>query len=541
MNKSVLTLKDRILQLLNECKSILSVVEDMSLYNEIKKSQERLMQPMQLAIIGKISSSKSTLVNAILGQPEVVRTGQMEETFNVSWLKYGDSDSNINVVFKDGRISSVPREQWVQWTSHQEKNVLKEQVKYIEVFYNHEILKDINIIDTPGLDALSQIDSKNTILFLKEIHPDAVVMLFTKSIAESTLSVLQDFQNVGAGNFNLSAMNAIGVLSKADTIWTAMEPDKNIISIGNKVIKTTLYDKYPEVRKSLFSILPVSSLIGLSSSTINDLDYTSLKTLSLTDDSILLEMLSSPDFFFDEDYSVGIKSDERRRLYNKFGLYGIYILVEALRRNEDANVAFLSELLKEKSGFGKFLLTVQSHFGKRSTLIKSQSILQRILNEVNRAKQIYKIYIGEQYNAVAQVENLIVAALLSLHEYKEWEYLSKYYDGKLDITNEEADEFVSLCGERGYSASERLRCDDTQLPSQLIDIATKRALYWQKQYNIYSVIEPEKAEFYKLLISSYNLLLIDIQKAVGEYLSAKEAIERTTAFLGLNYSKATLS
>lgn len=538
MNKSALTLKDRIHQLLNECKSILSAVEDMSLSNEIKESQERLMQPMQLAIIGKISSSKSTLVNAILGQPEVVRTGQMEETFNVSWLKYGDSYSDINVVFKDGRISSVPREQWVQWTSHQEKNVLKEQVKYIEVFYNHEILKDINIIDTPGLDALSQIDSKNTILFLKEIHPDAVVMLFTKSIAESTLSVLQDFQNVGAGNFNLSAMNAIGVLSKADTIWTAMEPDKNIISIGTKVIQTTLYDKYPEVRKSLFSILPVSSLIGLSSSTINDLDYTSLKTLSLTDDSILLEMLSSPDFFFDEDYSVGIKSTERQRLYNKFGLYGIYILIDALRRNEDANVVFLSELLKEKSGFGKFLLTVQSHFGKRSTLIKSQSILQRILNEVNRAKQIY---IGEQYNAVAQVENLIVAALLSLHEYKEWEYLSKYYDGKLDLTNEEADEFVALCGERGYSASERLRCDDTKLPSQLIDIATKRALYWQKQYNIFSVIEPEKAEFYKLLISSYNLLLIDIQKAVGEYMSAKEAIERTTAFLGLNYSKATLS
>lgn len=538
MSKSALTLKDRILQILKECKGILSGFEATTLLKEIKDSEKRLMQPMQLAIIGKISSSKSTLVNAILGQSEVVRTGQMEETFNVSWLKYGDSDSDINVVFKDGRISSVPREQWVQWTSHQEKNVLKEQVKYIEVFYNHEILKDINIIDTPGLDALSQIDSKNTILFLKEIHPDAVVMLFTKSIAESTLSVLQDFQNVGAGNFNLSAMNAIGVLSKADTIWTAMEPDKNIISIGNKVIKTTLYDKYPEVRKSLFSILPVSSLIGLSSSTINDLDYASLKSLSLTDDSILLEMLSSPDFFFDEDYSVGIKSAERRRLYNKFGLYGIYILVEALRRNEDANVVFLSELLKEKSGFGKFLLTVQSHFGKRSTLIKSQSILQRILNEVNRAKQIY---IGEQYNAVAQVENLIVAALLSLHEYKEWEFLSKYYDGKLDITNEEADEFVALCGERGYSASERLRCDDTQLPSQLIDIATKRALYWQKQYNIYSVIEPEKAEFYKLLISSYNLLLIDIQKAVGEYLSAKEAIERTTAFLGLNYSKATLS
>lgn len=538
MSQSALTLKDRILQLLRECESILSGVEDVSLSQEIKKSQERLMQPMQLAIIGKISSSKSTLVNAILGQAEVVRTGQMEETFNVSWLKYGDSNSDINVVFKDGNVSSVPRAQWAQWASHQEKNVLKEQVKYIEVFYKHEILKDINIIDTPGLDALSQIDSKNTILFLKEVHPDAVVMLFTKSIAESTLSVLQDFQNVGAGDFNLSAMNAIGVLSKADTIWSAMEPDKDILSIGNRVIKTTLYDKYPEVRKSLFSILPVSSLIGLSSFTINDKDYTSLKTLCSVDDPILFEMLSSPDFFFDEEYSVDVNSAERQRLYNKFGLYGIYILIESLRRNEDAGVVFLSDVLKEKSGFGKFLLTVQSHFGKRSTLIKSQSILQRLLNEIIRAKQFH---IGEQYNAIAQAENLIVAALLSLHEYKEWEYLSKYYDGKLDLTSDEAEEFVALCGERGYSASERLRCDGSKTPSQLIDIATSRALYWQKQYNIFSVIEPEKADFYKLLISSYNLLLIDIQKAVGEYTSAKETIERTTAFLGLNYSKTALS
>lgn len=538
MSQSALTLKDRILQLLRECESILSEVEDMSLSNMIKKSKERLMQPMQLAIIGKISSSKSTLVNAILGQAEVVRTGQMEETFNVSWLKYGNSDSDINVVFKDGKVSSVPRAQWAQWASHQEKNVLKEQVKYIEVFYEHEILKDINIIDTPGLDALSQIDSKNTILFLKEVHPDAVVMLFTKSIAESTLSVLQDFQNVGAGDFNLSAMNAIGVLSKADTIWSAMEPDKDILSIGNRVIKTTLYDKYPEVRKSLFSILPVSSLIGLSSSTINDKDYTSLKTLCSVNDSILFEMLSSPDFFFDEEYSVDVNSAERQRLYNKFGLYGIYILIESLRRNEDAGVVFLSDILKDKSGFGKFLLTVQSHFGKRSTLIKSQSILQRLLNESNRAKQFHA---GEQYSAIAQAENLIVTALLSLHEYKEWEYLSKYYDGKLDLTSEEADEFVALCGERGYSASERLRCDDPKTPSQLIDIATRRALYWQKQYNIFSVIEPEKADFYKLLISSYNLLLIDIQKAVGEYTSAKEIIEQTTAFLGLNYSKTALS
>lgn len=123
---------------------------------------------------------------------------------------------------------------------------------------------------------------------------------------------------------------------------------KDILSIGNRVIRTTLYDKYPEVRKSLFTILPVSPLIGLSSSTIDDIDYYSLKNLSDIAESTLIEMLSSPDFFVDAEYVVGIESDERQRLYNKFGLYGIYILTESLRRNKDASVDFCPIYLKRK-------------------------------------------------------------------------------------------------------------------------------------------------------------------------------------------------
>lgn len=537
MKQGAQTLKERMLNILKECSSILSGYEVSMLSKEIELAQKRLMQPMQLAIIGKISSSKSTLVNALLGEAEIVRTGQMEETFNVSWIKYGDSDSDIKVVFKNGEIKSVPRNDWSKWTSHQEKNSLKEQVKFIEVFYKHDILKEINIIDTPGLDSLSQIDSKNTITFLKEVHPDAVVMLFTKSIAESTLSVLQDFQGVDVGNFNISALNAIGVLSKVDTIWSAIDADKDVIEIGNRVIKNTLYDKYPEVRKSLFSILPVSSLMGLAASIIDEKDYISLKLLSSVDDAIMLEMLSSPDFFFDEDYSVGVESVERRRLYEKFGLYGIYLLITTIQRNQDASVVFLADVLRKKSGFSKLVLTIQSHFGGRAILIKTQNTLQRMLYEINTAKLNST---GDKYKAISSVEGLIVSALLSLHEYQEWEYLSKYYDGKLDLSHDEADEFISICGERGFSASERLRCRDINSLNQLIEIATLRALYWQKQYNMYSVIEPEMASFYKLMLSSYNRLLIEIRTAVSEFEKAKEILQRTSSFLGLNHFKSEI-
>lgn len=527
-------LKYRVLNVLEESKKILSGHEQLRLFSLIDDSIIRLSQPMQLAIIGKISSSKSTLVNAILGASEIVRTGQMEETFNVSWLKYGDPQSQIKVVFKDGHTSNVPSSEWMKWTSHQEENVLKEQVKYIEVPYNNDILKEINIIDTPGLDALSQIDSKNTISFLKEVNPDAVIMLFTKSIAETTMSVLQDFQNVGNDSFNLSALNAIGVLAKADTMWNPFNNAQDIIEQGNRVVNTTLYDKYPEVRKSLFSILPVSSLMGLASSTLNDEDIAKIHHLVKIDSDTLLEMLSSPDFFLDEEYNVDLSINERKSLYKKLGLYGIFILTETIKRNKDASLDFLRETLRAKSGFDKLFLTILSHFGGRATLIKSQSILKDILNEISRAKLSAT---GIAHNAIAEVENAIVMTLLSMHEYKEWEYLSKYYEGKLEIDTAIASEFIALCGERGYSATDRLNQESYISASDLENIAVNRALYWQKQYNIISDIEPETGNFYKVIISSYNKLIKEIREASLEYDRAKAMLDHASSFLGINYNK----
>lgn len=58
-----------------------------ALYNKLEDAAKRIDEPMQLAIIGKISSSKSTLVNAILGKNEIMATGQKEVTYNVGWLK----------------------------------------------------------------------------------------------------------------------------------------------------------------------------------------------------------------------------------------------------------------------------------------------------------------------------------------------------------------------------------------------------------------------------------------------------------------------
>lgn len=516
----------RIQNCLGECLNMLSSEANFSyaISSEIDKVLERLIQPMQLAIIGKISSSKSTLVNAILGE-EVVRTGQMEETFNVSWLKYGASDADIIIYFKDKSIQKVARKDWVKWASHQEENRLKEDVQYIEVAYEHEILKHINIIDTPGLDAISQVDSQNTIDFLKKVQPDAVVVLFTHgSIASNTMEVLQMFQQNNCSSYNLNPLNAIGVLAKADTIWNIGKSDSNILSEGKRVIET-LYKNNPSVSNSLYTILPISSLMSLSIATINNKEIDWVKKLSMTEESILKEMLSSPKFFKDNYYNVGISGLDREKLESKFGLYGLYLMLTAYKKNPDTTIEEIKQLLKKESGFKLFSEILQNHFGNRAALIKVQNLIRHLIQVCKEEKKsILKVH-DSMVLTIEKIQNKIITLLLSIHEYQEIKLLTEIYEGKINLPNPQVEEFKYICGEYGHSVLKKLAFNELVSIENMKQKAKERVIHWQKQYNIISMVSPTKAQSMKIMMQSYNLLLNQINNIEVEIKRAEDVLD----------------
>lgn len=188
---------------------------------------------MQLAIIGKISSSKSTLVNAILGKEELLPTGQKEVTFNVCWLKYGDPRADVVIHHKDGSPERrVPRAQLDALATIEGGNL--DNISYIEIFDDSEILRSINIIDTPGLDALRNKDSQNTLDFIAHVRPDAVIMLFTHSVSDNVLDIVRQFNAESA----FSPLNALGVLTKIDVLWQETIPRvKSALEISKKTVK----------------------------------------------------------------------------------------------------------------------------------------------------------------------------------------------------------------------------------------------------------------------------------------------------------------
>lgn len=519
----------KIADCLSECKQIISTSQWMShTHKSICDVDSRMSEPMQLAIVGRISSSKSTLVNAILGKAEVVRTGHEAETFNVSWLKYGDDNAPIIVHFKNGQTMTVDRSEWPKWASHTGQEALKNEVKYIEVTSSHEMLKYINIIDTPGLDATSKVDSENTIEFLKTVNPDAVILLFSKSLSEDTLKLINEFQKSESNiSFSINPMNALGVLSKVDMNWDIMD-DNDPISSSDKAIKRTLSSR-SDVNKVLFRILPVSALMGLSSSLVTEDDKFAFEQISKLDNKSLTRLFVSPEFFVKEWDFIDMTKERREDLVLKYGLYGCYVCVRAVQDNTEISLNQMSQILRAKSGFDMFMKLVVSHFGDRAQLIKAQRGVIQLLEAINKDR----VYADsqEQLNIIDTIHSKIMSIEEDLHELKEWRLLLRIYENKVTVDNDFLKEFLTISGESGYSAVSKLNVAKDADISEMVAIARERYSYWKTKFNVWYGLSPIKAEPFAVISKSYELLATRLQDQKERFEKAQREIRIYNHFI----------
>lgn len=485
-----------------------------ALYSKLEDSVMRIDEPMQLAIIGKISSSKSTLVNAILGKNEIMATGQKEVTYNVGWLKYGNPDSDIVIHHKDKSpvVRKSPKE-FALWST-QSHNTEIDNISYIELFDDSEILKEINIIDTPGLDALRGKDSQNTLDFIQKVRPDAVIMIFTKSVSENVLDIVRQY-NAGS-SFN--PLNAMGVLAKIDVLWQeTIERDKTALQIGERMTKNKL-KKEPILQKTLFNILPISALQFLASCTLNDSTFTDLENLSRSDETQLKRAFNSVTNFLKPELELNLSIPQREHIVTTIGLYGAYLIVNSIKKGNVRDTKSARQLLWEESGAKSFMKVLHNHFGMRAKLIKMESVYQSIQQTIKSSRGQAKDITTTQL--LSKVEQRISELFSSLvHEHKEYELLYQLYNNERIIDEKEKQEFFSLCGEHGSSALERLGLSTISTAQDLVDKALDREKYWRKQVALEP--DPEEREWMNIILTSYSRLRQKLQLMKYQYEQSK--------------------
>jgi GTPase SAR1 family protein len=106
-----------------------------------------LGRELRIAVAGRVSAGKSTLVNALLGR-RVAPTAAGECTRVVTWYRYGSPD-RADLVLKDGSTRSLPMGDGLP----ERLGVPADSVARIEVRLQSAPLRRYALVDTPGLGA----------------------------------------------------------------------------------------------------------------------------------------------------------------------------------------------------------------------------------------------------------------------------------------------------------------------------------------------------------------------------------------------------
>ncbi|WP_462104704.1 dynamin family protein [Campylobacter concisus] len=173
-----------------ELARLVNDLNDPSLHisEQIKESLNLLIdtlnEPPLIAVIGQFSSGKSTFLNALLGQ-DILPSGLTPVTAKAVRLKFAKMPL-LSVKFINGSESLLASSDLA------ELNKLGEQVSGMTLYAPSEILKEINFIDTPGLNSLRDADTKETKNTLKKVSGAIWLSLANNAAKASELESIKE-------------------------------------------------------------------------------------------------------------------------------------------------------------------------------------------------------------------------------------------------------------------------------------------------------------------------------------------------------------
>jgi GTPase Era involved in 16S rRNA processing len=352
----------------------------------------RLSAPLQVAVAGRIKSGKSTLVNALIGR-RVAPTDVGECTRLVTRFQYGTVD-RVELIFFDGRKQVLPFD--VGGMIPNDLEVDFDQVSHLEAYLTNAVLRDLTVIDTPGLGSLDAASVKRTEQLLGAATEqedsegdddlddtsrnavagaEAVLYVVTQGVRADDQQALAAFTAATASR-EAGPVNAIAVLNKADTIT----PESVAGSDGDVWKAATLLaeKQAATLKPRVADVLPVIGLLAESAESggFTSADADALRALSQVDDGTWETMLLSADIF--TSWECDVATGTRVRLLETLDLYGIRTAVDALRAEPDLTAGALRRKLLDASGLAGLRSRLDAVFRARADGIKAAAALASI-------------------------------------------------------------------------------------------------------------------------------------------------------------------
>lgn len=169
-------------------------------------------QDMTVSVIGQFKRGKSTLVNAILGDP-ILPVGIVPVTSAVTRVVYGPRAARVH--FQNGVEEEVPFEKLSSFISEQENQNNRLGVQSVILHTPSEFLKNgLTFVDTPGVGSFHKNNTETAYQYMKE--SDAVIFLLSvdSPINQIEIDFLESTREF-AGKFYF-AVNKADAVSEED-------------------------------------------------------------------------------------------------------------------------------------------------------------------------------------------------------------------------------------------------------------------------------------------------------------------------------------
>lgn len=121
---------------------------------------KRSSEPFTLVILGDFKRGKSTIINALLGK-EIAPSNVSPETYTINEISYGEKRS-VEAVLQNGKRIPLEFADITRDRLEQRMKLFPDKVEYLDIRDDAPILKEMRIVDTPGLSDLDDLDRQVT-------------------------------------------------------------------------------------------------------------------------------------------------------------------------------------------------------------------------------------------------------------------------------------------------------------------------------------------------------------------------------------------
>ena len=362
------------MSLVSEAQAVLAQAEqvfsDASSLDSVRQAHERLDGPLRVAIAGKVKAGKSTLLNALVGEP-LAPTDTGECTKIVTWYRNGHT-YEVLIHPRDGSPATQAR-------FHRDDGAIEvdlggreaADVDRIEVTWPTQGLKSITLVDTPGVDSLTEGVAERAFEFLDPEDADTpadAVLYLMKHIHSSDLRLLEAFHDDSVASPN--PINAVAVLSRADEIGAGrLDSMASARRIANR------YGDDRRLRRLAQIVVPVAGLLAETAATLTQAEFSMLRALAQVPSKEIQPVLLSADRFVEARPETPLTSLERSALLERFGLFGLRLSLALLRRGVCQSSVELADELTQRSGLTDLQTILTTLFVDRSDVLKARSAL----------------------------------------------------------------------------------------------------------------------------------------------------------------------